>query len=411
MAVQTYRYRKVDALDIAKIQAEVGLSTTFVGADGGHVIDYSIEDSTENLADLDASLLLRGYARIVDNPTSNPEDSFTPTSGGGGGGSASSGYKFSSNVGGGDPGSKKFAFDNTSYASITKIYISDTPNSPAIDFGLYLTRLNPGDRILCKQNNSADRAVLLEVVSKVDNTGWWTITVVHLDDGGGSMLQNNQSCTVGLIYESSHIKHNLSATTNPVGADDNTQGYSPGSVWLRDGTSGAWIAGSVATGSANWIDIAGGGAAALSHFLAIRSASLVLSTGTSHYASYDVIVDPANAVHLTYNSGLGELTAVVALKLKVRAEIGVASNSNITGIVVIDIVHNTGGSFNDVDGGTQEKMCMNPYSSPVVALCETTITMAIGDKVKIYYRKKSSTGTQTATGGSNKMAASVMELL
>lgn len=55
------------------------------------------------------------------------------------------------------------------------------------------------------------------------------------------------------------IKHKVDATAAPTASNDNTQGYSAGSLWIWVSQSRVWIAKSVGTNIAAWVELTGGG--------------------------------------------------------------------------------------------------------------------------------------------------------
>ena len=71
---------------------------------------------------------------------------------GGSGASVSLGWTFSTSVGGGDPGNKKFAYDDVTPSGITQIEVNDFTNS-GTDAGAILGALEFGDKIYIQQIN------------------------------------------------------------------------------------------------------------------------------------------------------------------------------------------------------------------------------------------------------------------
>lgn len=260
MATQTYRYRRTNPVDIARLKAEVGTNTTVIAADGGHVVDVQIEDTAEDLGDLDESMLLMGYVRISDNPALPPADDFSPTSGaGGGGGGFNAEYRFSTTTTAADPGNGRARFNDAVYASITEVYFDDTADNPTFDMGLVFSTMNPGDRLVVQQNSDITRSVVFTIDNVTDNGGWWTFGVTYLDDGGGPLIQNNAPTTFGFLPEGDHIRHNLTATTDPDNNDDVGDGYEPGSTWINNTSDKAFICVDATATLAIWSSTTSGG--------------------------------------------------------------------------------------------------------------------------------------------------------
>ena len=261
MATQTYRYRRVAPISQGKLRDEVGVTATLVTSDGGHIQDVSIDDATEDVVDLDEAMGLQGYLRIEDNPSTNPEDSFTPQGSSGGGGGFLAEYRFSTLTAAADPGNGRARFNTGVYSTVTELYFDDFADTPTFDMGLVFGTMNPGDRIVCQQNSDATRSAVYTIVSATDNTGWWTFVVTFEDDGGGSLIINNATTSFSFDSESTHIRHNLTATTDPGQNDDNTAGYEVGSLWVNVTSDEAFLNVDAATGAAIWPSITDSGGA------------------------------------------------------------------------------------------------------------------------------------------------------
>lgn len=100
-----------------------------------------------------------------------------------GGASLSGAWKFDSGVTAVDPGSKEFALDNATLASVTAIYFNDT-SVQGFDASTILGFLATGMRIYIQQKDDATRAALFQVSgTPTDNTGWWTVPVTVVNSG------------------------------------------------------------------------------------------------------------------------------------------------------------------------------------------------------------------------------------
>ena len=115
-----------------------------------------------------------------------------PLLGAGGGVSIQLEWKFSTSTAAADPGNKTFAYNNSTLASVTAIYVNDTTNSNT-DAGAILDALTSGNQIYIQEGSNADNNVLFRVTgAATDNTGWWTIPVTVEDSG--TLHGNNQNC-------------------------------------------------------------------------------------------------------------------------------------------------------------------------------------------------------------------------
>ena len=101
-------------------------------------------------------------------------------------------------------------------------------------------------------------------VSFLSSGGTGTLTA---DRNNATFLGNNGAVTIVLDAAAGRVeanelmiggdlilfpKNNLTATSNPGAANDNTQGYSALSKWLNTSTGEVWICVSAATGAAEW---------------------------------------------------------------------------------------------------------------------------------------------------------------
>jgi len=77
MAVQKYRYRRTLPIQQAKLRAIVGSTATITASGGETVIDVTIDDATEKLADLDSAMASLGWVNIATNPSDVPQDAVT----------------------------------------------------------------------------------------------------------------------------------------------------------------------------------------------------------------------------------------------------------------------------------------------------------------------------------------------
>lgn len=199
MTVHTYRYRKIEPFDEAQLRSEAGTTTTLAGADGGDIQDIDQDDAPDNVTDLDDSMAIRGYTRIATDPTTSPASAFSPSASGGGGVSAI--YRFSTTTTASDPGTGRARLNNATMSSVTEVYFDDFADAPTFDMGLIFATLDAGDELIVQQNDDATRSGFFTIDSITDNTGWWTLELTYLGDGGGGMVQNNKATTFAFVGE------------------------------------------------------------------------------------------------------------------------------------------------------------------------------------------------------------------
>lgn len=107
-------------------------------------------------------------------------------------------WRFSNSIVASDPGAGFLRFNNATPASITELYISSTTN-PGKDVQVFLDALASGDSILVQDESDSNVSTLFNVVSAVDNTGWFTITVT-VKSTGGVLPSNNTRLGVVIQY-------------------------------------------------------------------------------------------------------------------------------------------------------------------------------------------------------------------
>ena len=263
MTVHTYRFRRTEPIDQDKLRGLVGVTATIVASDGGQVVDIDSDDATDDPEDLKEQLGFLGFNFEALDPTDSPSDAFTPKGGSGGGGSVSGIWKFSTSTTAADPGTGRFRFNNAAYASVTEIFVDDLADSPRFDFGNIFESLNPGDILIVQENDDSTSAVEFLIDDVTDNIGWWTFDVTYIQDAGGDLIGNNRASTLAFVFESDHLKHNFTATTDPGATDDSDSNYEVGSHWVNVTSDEAFINVDASVGAAQWPSLTSGGGAAI----------------------------------------------------------------------------------------------------------------------------------------------------
>ncbi len=187
----------------------------------------------------------------------------------GGGGLQVLTYLFSTNTAAGDPGAGVVRFNAVTYAATTTLYIDATASSPTLNVAEGLGGLIPGDLISFAEIGEPTHAAIYRFVSSVDNGGWWTITVVHVDNGGGPLIADAAAVVVNSFLKADHHQNNTVAVTNPGVTDDDAAGYSIGSTWHNVATGEIFGTSDVSAGAAVWQTLSGNDP----HALAAHSSS------------------------------------------------------------------------------------------------------------------------------------------
>lgn len=92
-------------------------------------------------------------------------------------------FTFSTTTTAADPGAGVVRFDNATPASVTELYVDDSPaNISGLDLGPVLDDL-AGHHLLLTQKNDPSKFLLVTVDTDTDSTGYWTLTVTVEDSG------------------------------------------------------------------------------------------------------------------------------------------------------------------------------------------------------------------------------------
>jgi len=168
---------------------------------------------TYDTADVRLGIGADGTVLTANSATGTGLEWSVPTGGGG----VQLEWKFDTNTSSGDPGSKKFRWNNSTPASVTEVYVNDTTESNA-DASAILNTLQPGHKIYNQQLDDATKNGLFTVVSVTDETGWFTIVVTA--DSSGTLLGNNKKCGWLLFSSAAAPTYEVK-----VSANDTTAGY------------------------------------------------------------------------------------------------------------------------------------------------------------------------------------------
>ncbi len=115
-----------------------------------------------------------------------------------GGGAVALAWKFSTSTTAADPGNQRIRYNNATPASVTELYIDDITLGN-FDASTILNLLVAGDKFYIQQANTSASFLLATIVSKTDNTGWFTFVVTI--DSSGTLPGNNRDLGVFLLRQ------------------------------------------------------------------------------------------------------------------------------------------------------------------------------------------------------------------
>jgi len=106
-------------------------------------------------------------------------------------------WKFKTSILETDPGNGNFNYNSATPSNIDKIFVDQFTKGGG-DPRIILEHLGYGDVLLVQQKDDASKYVFFTVSgTTTDNTGWWTIPVIH--ENSGTLPDNNATC-VFLLY-------------------------------------------------------------------------------------------------------------------------------------------------------------------------------------------------------------------
>jgi|TARA_Y100000310_G_C20670057_1_gene809754 hypothetical protein len=106
-------------------------------------------------------------------------------------------WEYDNTVAKADPGAGLFRGNHATVSSITELYIDDLDKA-GIDMGGWLTNLSGGVNLRFGQTDDPTGGELFTVTSATDETGYWTLVVVHVASGTTGMADGK---TFGLTME------------------------------------------------------------------------------------------------------------------------------------------------------------------------------------------------------------------
>lgn len=106
-------------------------------------------------------------------------------------------YTFSTTTADADPGAGALRFNNATPASVTQIFIDDSPaNITGLDLGTLFAQ-SDGSRILISQRSNSTKFLLGLITAETDGTGYWKLTVTVEDSG--TLPDNAADLTVKIL--------------------------------------------------------------------------------------------------------------------------------------------------------------------------------------------------------------------
>lgn len=116
--------------------------------------------------------------------------------------SANSTWKFDTSTTNSDPGSKYFRLNNSTLASVTEIYISETSNTGS-DTSTVFSFMVVGDKLYIQQKDDASKAAIFTVSGSITDNGTWRTIPVTVYNQSGSLYGNNKECGVIISFGAS----------------------------------------------------------------------------------------------------------------------------------------------------------------------------------------------------------------
>lgn len=133
------------------------------------------------------------------------------------GGALAASYKFSTSTASSDPASGKVRFNDTTYAAVTEIYVSQTTDG-GTDAENVLAAIRVGDIIYVQDKDDATKW-LRALVSTLptDNGAWWTIPITAETYSAGAMISNNAKLLLIAIFSKASSDVPLDTTLSYIG--------------------------------------------------------------------------------------------------------------------------------------------------------------------------------------------------
>lgn len=257
-------------------------------------------------------------------------------------------FTYKNSISSADPGKGNFRYNSLTSGSITEIYI-DQFTGGGLDVSGIIDSLRSGSyRLYIQQKNDATKASLFSISNAVvDNTGWFTIPVVHISSADNGLPINNSDCAFYIINRNSIVDGN---TYNITASWSITSSYSLFAVSSSYSATSSitLITQSNAALSASW---------ASQSFYSVSSswASSSLSSSVSVSSSYAV-----TSSYLIYPSSLVSVAGNATTSF-------ILQTSSINNGIFINYTMNDGGNFR---AGNVVVL----YNTNSVNLAETTTT-------------------------------------
>jgi len=171
-------------------------------------------------------------------------------------------FTFDSSTTASDPTSGKLRFNNSTPASITQMYISDT-SGEGLNLTDVINNLSTGQQLLIRQQDDATKAIVVEVSSTVtDNGSWFTVPITYKSVGTGGLPNNNKDLAVAKMGGSFSETDPVFTTwlgTNPFSSyltsATAAATYQPIGSYLttQKGAFGLTLSGTLTTGSKGYV--------------------------------------------------------------------------------------------------------------------------------------------------------------
>lgn len=258
-----------------------------------------------------------------------------------------------------DPGKGNFRYNSLTSGSITEIYIDQFTNG-GLDISGIIDSLKSGSyRLYVQQKNDATKASLFAVSSVVtDNTGWFTIPVVHLTSAENGLPKNGQDCAFYIINRTTIVP----GDTYPV-----TSSWSNDSLRSLASISASWASQSFSAVSSSWASSSISSSYSLTASFALNAGSsggTSLTTGSTYPITASWAINAVTSSYLIYPSSLKTAGNNATTPL-------IFQTSSVNNSIFINYTLNDGANFR---AGNVVVL----YNTSSVNLAETTTT-DIGD--------------------------------
>ena len=137
-------------------------------------------------------------------------------------------WDFDSNTTEGDPGTGQFRMNTGAYATTTEFYFNPETANGIVIAPVMFPNLRAGQHFLCVEGDlDGNRIGFYQITGPaIDNTTYWTIPVVYVDEGTGGFFRNGRSVSFNFfgVGDPNSVSGPASAVDQNVAVFDGTTG-------------------------------------------------------------------------------------------------------------------------------------------------------------------------------------------